>query len=103
MNVSRKNLAGTRSGPSEQIFRDLITEVSHNNCSLTLRRFAAESEPGIFSSGEVPGFVFVAAVWPKNYGSGLNHIRDINYPLYAGFQDFCPPEALIPSPWLLLS
>ncbi len=50
---------GTRSGLSEQILRDLLAEVSHNNSSLTLWRFAAESEPGIFSSGKVPGFVYL--------------------------------------------
>jgi len=57
VNISRNKLIGTRSGPSEQILRDLFTEVSHNNSSLTLKRFAAESEPGIFSIGKVPGFV----------------------------------------------
>jgi len=49
VNISHKKLMGTRSGLPEQILRDLLTEVSHNNSSLTLRRFAAESEPGIFS------------------------------------------------------
>jgi hypothetical protein len=59
VNISHKKLIGTRSGPSEQILRDLSTRVSHNNSSLTLKRFAAKSEPGIFSSGKIPGFVFV--------------------------------------------
>jgi hypothetical protein len=62
VNISHKKLVGTRSGPSKQILRDLLTEVSHNNSSLTLWRFAAESEPGIFSSGKVPGFVYLRII-----------------------------------------
>jgi hypothetical protein len=69
VNISHKKLIGTRSGPSEQILRDLITRVSHNNSSLTLKRFAAKSEPGIFSSGKIPGFVFVGPVVTLFFGA----------------------------------
>jgi hypothetical protein len=68
VNISLNKLIGTRSGPSEEILRDLFTKVSHNNSSLTLKRFSAKSEPGIFSSGKIPGFVFIIQVVTLFFG-----------------------------------
>ncbi|MFW5759653.1 MAG: hypothetical protein ACOCXH_01590 [Cyclobacteriaceae bacterium] len=88
VNISRKKLIGTRSGPSEQILRDQLTEVSHNNSSLTLKRFAAKSEPGIFSSGKVPGFVFVAPA------------VTLFFPYSKKFAKYRPSNTIINAIWL---